>query len=223
MINHISFIMDGNGRWAKKRNKQRIFGHAEGVKRIPEIVEYCIDKKIKNVSFFAFSTENWSRSKKEVNFLLNLLSKNLTIKILKKINEKDIRIFWIGFEKNIPSKIIKKINEFVESTKNNKTINVYFYFNYGFIDDLEQAKEKILKSNDSMKRSFKSYLLTANVPNIDLLIRTSGEMRISNFSLYELSYSEIIFEKTNWPDYKINILDENIKEFYERERRYGKA
>ena len=222
IINHISFIMDGNGRWAKQKNKSRIHGHAEGIKRIPEIVNYCVEKEIKNVSFFAFSTENWNRSKSETTFLLNLLNKNLTKKLLKKINEIGARIYWIGFEKNIPKKILDKIFYFIEETKNNEKINIYFYFNYGFLDDLENAKNEIINSNNK-NLSFKNFLKTSIVPNIDLLIRTSGESRISNFSLYELAYSEIIFEKTYWPDYYTNVLDKNIEEFKKRERRYGKA
>lgn len=221
-INHISFIMDGNGRWAKERNKSRIYGHSEGVKRIPEIVKYCINEKINNVSFFAFSTENWNRSKSEVSFLMKLLNKNLTNKLLNDINNIGARVYWIGFEKNIPKKILEKILYFQNETKKNNKINVYFYFNYGFIDDLENAKN-LIKNSKNKDIPFKSFLKTSIVPDIDLLIRTSGECRISNFSLYELAYSEIIFEKTYWPDYFTNVLKENIEEFKRRERRYGKA
>lgn len=221
-LNHVSFIMDGNGRWAKERNKNRVYGHNEGVRRIPEIVKHCIKKEIKNVSFFAFSTENWNRSKTEVSFLLNLLNKNLTNKLLNDINELGIRIYWIGFKKNVPKKIIDKILFFEEKTKQNNKINVFFYFNYGFIDDLENAKNEIIECGNK-EIPIKNFLKTSIVPNIDLLIRTSGESRISNFSLYELAYSEIIFEKTYWPDYTIEILDKNIKEFERRDRRYGKA
>lgn len=221
-INHVSFIMDGNGRWAKERNKTRVYGHSEGVKRIPEIVKYCIEKKIKNVSFFAFSTENWNRSKSEVSFLMKLLNKNLTKKLLGEINKLGVRINWIGFKKNIPENILKKILYFVEETKLNSEIDVFFYFNYGFIDDLENAKNEIIKSSNKNK-PFKEYLMTSIVPDIDLLIRTSGESRISNFSLYELVYSEIIFEKTYWPDYDVNIFAKNLAEFKKRERRYGKT
>lgn len=220
-LNHISFIMDGNGRWAKSRNKPRVYGHLEGVKRIPEIVEHLIKNKIKNVSFFAFSTENWNRSTDEVNFLLSLLNKYLTKKILNKAHEYGIRVHWIGFEDNLDKKIISKINNFVEETRNNKTINVYVYFNYGFEKDCNEAVKKIKQSNNTKK--FKDYLLTAKVPQIDLLIRTSGEKRISNYSFAELLYTEIIFEDTYWPDYKVNILEKNILEFEKRKRRYGKA
>ena len=221
-LNHVSFIMDGNGRWAKSKNKSRTYGHLQGINVIPKIIEYSIKQKINNLSFFAFSTENWNRSKSEVTFLLKLLEKNLSKKIISKANEYGVKVIWIGFEKNLSKSLVKKIRFFEEQTKDNNVINVYFYFNYGFKDECDYTLEKI-KSCKNENTSFKDFLLTKNVPQIDLLIRTSGEKRLSNFSFYQLLYSEIIFEQTLWPDYNVDIYSKNIEEFYLRKRRYGKA
>lgn len=218
---HVSFIMDGNGRWAKKQNKPRIFGHSKGMNVIPEIVECAIENRIKFISFFAFSTENWDRSKKEVDFLLNLFFKFFTKKNLKKVNDKNIKLKWIGFIDKMPSKILKKISEFEQATRNNDGIQVNLFFNYSGTKDINKAIEFISKNNIKTD-NIKEYLLTKDLPPIDLLIRTSGEERISNFTLYDLAYSEIIFEKTLWPDYSKYIFLENINEYNKRNRRFGK-
>ncbi len=226
-LNHVSFIMDGNGRWAQARNKNRYFGHKEGAKRIADIIKYALKKEIKHLSFFAFSTENWSRSEKEVNFLMKLLEKNLNNKLVNQANKYGVRPIWIGFEdKKIPKTILNKIKKIQEELKENNKIIVYFYFNYGFKKDCEEAYKKIKKisvKNSANKLHFKDFLVTKDVPQIDLLIRTSGEKRISNFSFYQLLYSEIIFEGTLWPDYDSEVFEKNIQEFNQRKRRYGKA
>lgn len=219
-LEHIAFIMDGNGRWAKKRNKPRIYGHNEGAKRIPEIVKVAKEFNIPHISFFAFSTENWNRSKEEVNFLLKLFTTSLTKTNLKKINKENVKVKWIGFYENLPNKLIDKINVFELGTQNNTSIQVNLFFNYSGIKDLNEALKKI--KNENNVENIKNFLLTKNLPPIDLLIRTSGEQRISNFALYDLAYSEIIFEKTLWPDYSKKIFLDNINEYNTRDRRFGK-
>ena len=223
-LNHIAFIMDGNGRWAKQRNKPRIFGHSEGVKNILSIVQYCIKKEISQVSFFAFSVENWNRSKTEVNFFMKLFSKYLNKKTILKMEELGIVGKWIGFENNLKKTMIEKIKA-IESASNNflnKKIQVNIFFNYSGTQDINIALEKALSKDSSKKINPINFLLTSQLPPIDLLIRTSGEQRISNFCLYNLAYSEIIFEKTYWPDYDTVILEKNIDEYYLRDRRFGK-
>lgn len=216
-LNHIAFIMDGNGRWAKQINKPRTYGHKQGVKVIPEIIEACVIKKIAHVSFFAFSTENWNRPKAEVDFLMKLISINCNKDLINKINELDYKINWIGFEDNLSPNLIKKLNNVVEKTKNNKKITVNIFFNYSGTKDIENAF-KI--KND--KNNIKENLLTKDLPPVDLLIRTGNEKRISNFCLYDLSYSEIIFESSYWPEYNKDLLEINLKEYNNRSRRFGK-
>ena len=221
-LKHIAFIMDGNGRWAKQRHKARIYGHAHGVKNIFEIVQCCIEKEIEQVSFFCFSTENWNRSKREVNFLMNLLFKNLSKKLLKQMEELGIVGKWIGFETNLSDKIIKKLKFFEQQSNNfKKNIQVNLFFNYsGTLDILEAIKKAQLDTNSNNDPT--SYLLSSQLIPIDLLVRTSNEKRISNFCLFNLAYSEIIFEPKYWPDYDRETLLSNINEYYTRDRRFGR-
>lgn len=221
-LNHIAFIMDGNGRWAKKRNKKRIFGHAQGVKVIPDIIKECINQKIKFVSFFAFSVENWNRPKEEVNFLLSLITKYATKKIINDLNKIDAKVNWIGFEDKLDKKTLDAIKLIVDNTKENKNIIVNIFFNYSGTKDLNNAINLAIKDKENLKEDIKKYLLTSNLPPIDLLIRTGGEYRISNFSLYDLAYSEIIIENRMWPDYNKELLKTNINEYNNRHRRFGK-
>lgn len=214
---HVALIMDGNGRWAKKQGKPRIYGHSKGIKVIPEIVQKAKELNIDYISFFAFSTENWNRETKEVQYLFNLFSNFLKGKNLKKIIEMDIRVKWIGFEEKMPKNILDKIYLFEKETKKCNSIQVNLFFNYSGVKDIEEANKKSIVN----KKNIKSNLLTSNLPPIDLLIRTSGEKRISNFALYDLAYSEIIFENTLWPDYKKEIFENNIFEYSKRERRFG--
>lgn len=222
-LKHIAFIMDGNGRWAESRNKTRIYGHSQGIKNLLEIVECCIEKEIEEVSFFAFSVENWKRSKAEVNFLLNLLLKNLNGKLLSKMKQLGIVGKWIGFEDNVPAILVKRLRNIeLESSKFQKKIQVNLFFNYSGTSEILDAIKKAQLDNDVTKSS-EDYLITHQLLPIDLLIRTSGEQRISNFCLYNLAYSEIIFELKYWPDYNRETLLENIDEYYKRDRRFGKA
>lgn len=221
-LNHITFIMDGNGRWAKKRNKKRIFGHAQGVKVIPEIIKECINQNIEFVSFFAFSVENWNRPKEEVNFLMSLITKYAKKKIVNDLNKMNAKVNWIGFSDNLDKKILDAIKYVVNNTKQNNGINVNIFFNYSGTKDLNNAIKLVLNKKESEDINIKDYLLTSKLPPIDLLVRTGGEYRISNFALYDLAYSEIIIENTMWPDYNKQLLKNNINEYNNRHRRFGK-
>lgn len=221
-LNHIAFIMDGNGRWAKKRNKKRTFGHAQGVKVIPEIIKECINQNIEFVSFFAFGVENWNRPKEEVNFLMSLITKYATKKIVNDLNKMNAKINWIGFSENLDKKVLEAIKYVVNNTKQNNGINVNIFFNYSGTKDLNNAIKLVLNKKDSEDINIKNYLLTSKLPPIDLLVRTGGEYRISNFALYDLAYSEIIIENTMWPDYNKQLLKNNINEYNNRHRRFGK-
>lgn len=221
-LNHIAFIMDGNGRWAKKRNKKRIFGHAQGVKVIPEIIKECINQNIKFVSFFAFGVENWNRPKEEVSFLMSLITKYATKKIVNDLNKMNAKVNWIGFSDNLDKKILDDIKYVVNNTKQNNGINVNIFFNYSGTKDLNNAIKLVLNKKESEDINIKNYLLTSKLAPIDLLVRTGGEYRISNFALYDLAYSEIIIENTMWPDYNKQLLKNNINEYNNRHRRFGK-
>lgn len=218
---HIAFIMDGNGRWAKKRNKNRIFGHAEGVKVIPEIVNEAIKLNIPFVSFFAFSTENWNRPKQEVDFLMGLIAKYASKKIISELNKIGAKVNWIGFKDNLSVKTISALQKVVDETKDNTKITINLFFNYSGIKDLDNALIEFEKYKNK-NYNIKNFLLTKNLPPIDLLIRTSGEFRISNFALYDIAYAEIIIEPTLWPDYNKDLLKTNICEYNNRHRRFGK-
>lgn len=202
--------MDGNGRWAKAQNKPRSFGHKRGFETLKKLVDDVVVQQlpIKWISFFAFSIENWSRPKTEVSFLMRLFESSLNKKLINSLNQKNIKFVWIGFKDRLSKSLILKINNVVNATKNNTGLVLNIVFNYSGKADIEHClKNKKMISN--------------NVPDIDLLIRTSGEKRISNFLLCQLAYSEIIFEKALWPDYNINTLKNNIKEFIKRDRRFG--
>ncbi len=221
MLHHIGFIMDGNGRWAKQRNLPRTSGHLEGAKRISEIILGCKKHDVKEVSFFAFSTENWNRPKTEVTYLINLLKKYLfSKKSLKWFNDNNVCCRFIGFEKTEYKKLFKDINDFCKQTEKNDSIIVNICFNYGSQSEIVDACNKAIKLGKKVTINSLNKLMQITTP-LDLLIRTSGEERISNFLLWQLAYAEIIFEETLWPDYKVEILDKNIITFNQRNRRFG--
>lgn len=219
-LSHVAIIMDGNGRWAKKQNKSRSFGHIAGVKVISEIISAANENKIKHLSLFAFSTENWNRPKEEIKTLIDLFFKNFSLKNIKKLNQNNIKMRWIGLTDNLNLKILQSINKVEKETKNNNGLNVNIFFNYSGISDIENAF--ILAKKDNFKHtSIKNYMLTKDLPPVDLLIRTSGEKRISNFMLYDIAYAEIIFEDTLWPDYNKTLFSNNLEEYNRRTRRFG--
>lgn len=208
---NVAIIMDGNGRWAKAKNKPRTFGHDQGLKTLQNLVKEIINKKVPIdwLSVFAFSTENWDRPKTEVNFLMKLFEKSLNDKLIENLNKQNIKFIWTGFKDKLSSSLLKKISKVCKDTSKNKGLKLNVVFNYSGLKDIEQQSKT-------------KKLISEKVPPVDLLIRTSGEKRISNFLLYQLAYSEIIFEKTLWPDYSINILKKNIIEYKKRNRRFGR-
>ncbi len=221
MLNHVGFIMDGNGRWAKARKLPRTKGHQEGAKRLSDIILCAKSHDIKEVSFFAFSTENWDRPKSEVTFLINLLKQYLfNQKSLKWFNENNVRIRMIGFEKPEYKKLFSDIKAFCTQTEKNKSIVVNICFNYGSQLEIVDACNQAIKLGKKVSTKSFNNLLQITTP-LDLLIRTSGEERISNFLLWQAAYAEFIFEEKYWPDYTPAVFEKNLEEFNHRERRFG--
>ena len=224
--NHIAIIMDGNGRWAKQRNKNRIYGHNQAKKSVKECVEYCVEHKIKFLSLFTFSTENWNRPKLEVKALMKLL--NIVIK--EEINhliKQNIKVKVIGDISKIPEKTEINLKKAIDKTKNNSGLTLILAINYSGKWDILNATKKILLDKNQIDLKifndniFENYLTTANIPEPELIIRTSGEHRISNFYLWQAAYSELFFTDILWPDFNKKELNNAIFEFQNRERRFG--
>lgn len=230
-LKHILFIMDGNGRWAKKRLLPRTAGHLAGVKRIKEIVDECfLSYQIPYVSLFCFSSENWNRPEAEVSTLFKLLKEFFSSNI-EDFKSKGVKIRVVGdlADKRIPTDILNTINEAMEETKELNKYNFTVLFNYGGRQDVVQAtkrfaslyKEGKVELDSLNVKSFEDYLWTKDLPDVDLMVRTSGELRVSNCYLYQLAYAEMEFPKTYWPDYSVKSLKESLDDFYGRNRRFG--
>lgn len=230
-LKHILFIMDGNGRWAKKRLLPRTAGHLAGVKRIKEIVDECfLTYQIPYVSLFCFSSENWNRPEAEVSTLFKLLKEFFSSNI-EDFKSKGVRVRVVGdlADKRIPTDILNTINEAMEETKELNKYNFTVLFNYGGRQDVVQAtkrfaslyKEGKVELDSLNVKSFEDYLWTKDLPDVDLMVRTSGELRVSNCYLYQLAYAEMEFPKTYWPDYSVKSLKESLDDFYGRNRRFG--
>ncbi len=233
-LNHIAFIMDGNGRWAKKHGKPRFYGHEAGMNKIEEVCNWCKEYNIKYGSFFAFSKENWNRPKNEVDFIFSLIERYYQDQINKLMSNK-IRFIHIGDKITLPLKTVSILNELENITKENDSFNLLFFFNYSSREEinnaainfaLEYSRENLSQKDDFIKKnnniSFSSFLYTVNFPDPDLLIRTSGEMRISNFLLYQMAYTELYFEPQLWPEFTKSHFIKAIESFYKRDRRFGK-
>lgn len=230
-LKHILFIMDGNGRWAKKRLLPRTAGHLAGVKRIKEIVDECfLTYQIPYVSLFCFSSENWNRPEAEVSTLFKLLKEFFSSNI-EDFKSKGVKIRVVGdlADKRIPTDILNTINEAMKKTKELNKYNFTVLFNYGGRQDVVQAtkrfaslyKEGKVELDSLNVKSFEDYLWTKDLPDVDLMVRTSGELRVSNCYLYQLAYAEMEFPKTYWPDYSVKSLKESLDDFYGRNRRFG--
>ena len=230
-LKHILFIMDGNGRWAKKRLLPRTAGHLSGVKRIKEIVDECfLTYQIPYVSLFCFSSENWNRPEAEVSTLFKLLKEFFSSNI-EDFKSKGVKIRVVGdlADKRIPTDILNTINEAMKETKELNKYNFTVLFNYGGRQDVVQAtkrfaslyKEGKVELDSLNVKSFEDYLWTKDLPDVDLMVRTSGELRVSNCYLYQLAYAEMEFPKTYWPDYSVKSLKESLDDFYGRNRRFG--
>jgi len=221
-INHIAIIMDGNGRWGIKKGRSRNFGHREGLKVVEKIIFLSIKKKIPILTLFTFSSENWKRPQHEISFLFSLLGEYFT-KNLKKVIENGIRIKIIGDKSKLSKKVKDIINHTELKTKKNKKILVQLALNYGSRYEIINAFKKILnkKSKVSIK-NFEKNLYTSNQPNPDILIRTGGQKRLSNFLLWQLSYTEMFFLDKLWPDFKTKDFNKILKDFIKIKRNFGK-
>ncbi len=224
---HVAIIMDGNGRWAKNRGLKRTNGHKKGAEALKKISEYVYDKHIKILSVFAFSTENWKRDKEEVDYLMNLFIKAFkeNFEVVKK---KNVKVIFSGVKEKLSDKVIKQMDKMMDDTKDNKNGIFNICLNYGGQDEIVEATKKISKEvvngnidiKDINKDMFNKYLFN-NLPPIDLLIRTSGEYRISNFMLWQMAYAELYFTDTLWPDFDEKEFDKALDSYNKRDRRFG--
>ena len=227
---HIAIIMDGNGRWAKKQGMLRAFGHENGAKSVKVTVETCARLGVKNLTLYAFSTENWNRPKLEIDTLMKLLVSSLR-KELKSLIDNNIRLSTIGNTDKLPKSIQKELLEVIEKTKENTRMTLTIALSYGSREELISAVKKItskVKNNiisiDAIDEAIiNEHLYTQNLPDVDLLIRTSGEHRISNFLLWQIAYAELYFTDVLWPDFTEEHLYEAIISYQKRERRFGKT
>ena len=219
---HIAIIMDGNGRWGLKKYNDRNKGHYYGLQNINKVIKNCIKLQIKYLTLYTFSTENWNRPKKEIEYLF-FLFKFFYQKNFNKINKNNIRIKFIGDLKNIPADLKVIIKKIQEKTKNNNRITVVFAFNYGAKSELINAFKKIHKNKNKKisEELISNNLYTKNMPDPDILIRTGGEKRLSNFLLWQLSYAELFFIEKSWPDFNFLDLKKIINKFRGIKRRFG--
>ncbi len=227
---HIAIIMDGNGRWAKKRGMLRNLGHKKGAKSVKEVVEACAELHIKYLTLYTFSTENWNRPKVEVELLMKLLISSLK-KELNTLQKNNIKLTTIGNIDLLPTKVYNELIDVIDKTKNNNRLTLTLALSYGSREELiKTIKEISLKVKNNLispenidKSVINNHLYTQNLPDVDLLIRTSGEHRISNFLLWQIAYAELYFTDTLWPDFTKENLFEAILNYQHRERRFGKT
>ena len=227
---HVAVIMDGNGRWARNRGNTRIFGHKNGVQAVSETVEAAAELGIKYLTLYAFSTENWNRPKKEVDALMSLLVTSLDEEATKLLKN-DISLAVIGNIAQLPGDVANKLSAIIEKTSKNKRLKLIIALNYSGRSEIVDAVKRIngeiadgkLNTADITVDMFSNYLNTKNIPDPELLIRTSGEYRISNFLLWQIAYTELYFTATLWPDFRKEDFYKAIVDFQKRERRFGKT
>ena len=218
---HIAIIMDGNGRWATKRNKPRVFGHNEGMKRVVDVVENSLNIGIKYLSLYAFSTENWKRPQKEIDFLMQILIKYIDDQLNKLVTQ-GVKINILGDISVLPEKVIQKIEYALDSTKDNDKLILNIAINYGSRQEILRAVNTAIEDGEILTDDeFSNLLYTRNQPDVDLLIRPGGEKRLSNFLLYQMSYEELYFSDIYWPDFKLESLIDAIYWYQNRNRRFG--
>ena len=218
-LNHIAFIMDGNGRWGERKKKNRNFGHLKGVETVKEVVKNSLKLKIPIVTFYVFSSENWKRPKKEINFLFRLI-KNYFSKEIKHIVNQGIKINIIGEINELSADIKYNLQKTIKLTKNNRRILVNLAINYGSKNEILQAINKIKRQKINSKNLEKN-LYTSNIPDPDILIRTGGYQRLSNFLLWQLAYTELFFLKKLWPEFNNKDLINIINKFKKQKRNFG--
>jgi undecaprenyl diphosphate synthase len=221
-LNHVAIIMDGNGRWGLKKNKSRNYGHLKGLKSVEKVIATAIRNKIPYLTLYTFSTENWKRPKNEINFLFDLIRKSLKSN-LRKIIKQEIKINIIGKKKDLPPDIIKIIKYSEKKTKKNKKLTLNIALNYGSKEEIVSACKKFLKKPESeiSIETLEKNLYTNNIPDPDILIRTGGTQRLSNFLLWQAAYSEIYFVKKMWPEFNEYDFKKIIKKFFTIKRNFG--
>ena len=227
---HIAVIMDGNGRWAKKKGKNRLFGHQNGIKALKKLIEESARLNISYLTLFAFSTENWKRPKKEISTIMRLIVLVLK-KELKTMMDNKIKLETIGDLEKLPENVKSNLIKTVNKTKNNNKLTLTVAINYGGKEDisnafkllLEKVKNNIISPKKIDELIINNHLYTRNLPDVDLLIRTSGEQRISNFLLWKIAYAELYFSNVLWPDFNEKCLHDAIISYKNRERRFGKT
>ena len=225
---HVAIIMDGNGRWAKKRNMPRVKGHYEGMQTVKKITKYASKLGIQYLTLYAFSTENWARPKEEVSYLMDLPEKMFT-SFMPELMENNVKVEVIGVVEKLPESARKAVEDAIEQTKNNTGLKLIFALNYGSKDEIVTAVKRIAQgaANNEYKveeideQLISDNLFTKDTPDPDLLIRTSGEQRISNFLLWQIAYSEFIFTKVAWPDFVEEEFYKALLEYQSRDRRFG--
>ncbi|MFT5848421.1 MAG: undecaprenyl diphosphate synthase [Psychroserpens sp.] len=227
---HVAIIMDGNGRWAKQQGLLRVIGHESGTKSVRDIVEASAEIGIKNLTLYAFSTENWKRPKLEVQTLMKLLVKSLK-KEIKTLQDNNIKLSAIGNLNDLPKKAHRELLEVIEKTKDNKHMTLTLALSYGSREEIvnvikeltNKVKNNIISIESIDESIINKHLYTQNLPDVDLLIRTSGEQRISNFLLWQIAYAELYFTDILWPDFKKKDLYDALINYQNRERRFGKT
>ena len=227
---HIAIIMDGNGRWAKQQGENRIYGHYEGVNSVREVVEAAGEVGVKYITLYAFSTENWNRPKEEVDALMELLVSTISAET-PQLNKKNVRLQAIGNLNSLPPACLAELNESIDLTSKNSGLTLVLALSYSSKWELINAvkhiasdvKNGVLNVDDISEKYIEQYLCTKHIPDPELMIRTSGEHRISNFLLWQLAYAEFYFTETLWPDFRKEDLYEAILNFQNRERRFGKT
>ncbi|MDP3790643.1 MAG: isoprenyl transferase [Candidatus Omnitrophota bacterium] len=225
---HVAIIMDGNGRWARKRGLPKIAGHRAGAKSVREVIKAAKESGVKILTLYTFSTENWKRPKHEVAALFKLLEDYLC-KEIESFHKNDIKLSVIGRMEELPENTQRKLADVINKTKDNKSLILNLALNYGSRTEILDAVRKIaddcvlgrLKADQVDEKTFSRYLYTKDLPDPDLLIRTSGEMRVSNFLLWQISYAELYVTSKLWPDFRSSDFKKAVKEYQDRERRYG--
>ena len=227
---HIAIIMDGNGRWAKQQGEVRLFGHSIGVEAVREVLKACVDLGVRHLTLYAFSTENWNRPQEEVDGLMNLMVETISNEV-SELDENNIRLRSIGDKSRLPDDCRNELNRAMDATEKNDSLDLILALNYSarweMVDAAKRLAQKVqkgaLKPEDIDEEAFSNEMCINDIPDPELLIRTSGECRISNFMLWQIAYSELYFTDTLWPDFKRENLFKAVLDYQNRERRFGQV